>query len=122
MKDMKDIDRPDKPRSFPCWFSVRDNYVASALIADGFEYLGLLEDVELDYLEPVTGNWSLGSICSTNELIAICDGAVFILDCVGEADHELRWCNTKKLIRKKLKTYKPLPATHTQLEFLNIAF
>ncbi|MFM6006561.1 MAG: hypothetical protein ACKPA7_22805, partial [Sphaerospermopsis kisseleviana] len=46
-----------------------NNYVASALIADGFEYLGLLEDVELDYLEPVTGNWSLGSICSTNELV-----------------------------------------------------
>ncbi|MFM6005773.1 MAG: hypothetical protein ACKPB7_21330 [Sphaerospermopsis kisseleviana] len=115
MKDMKDIDCPDKPRNLPCWFSVRDNYVMSALLADGFEYLGLLEDVEPDYLELVKGNWSLGSICSANELIAICDGAVFILDCVGEADHELRWNNTKKLIRKKLKTYKPLPATHTQL-------
>ncbi|MFM6154265.1 MAG: hypothetical protein ACKPE3_14925, partial [Sphaerospermopsis kisseleviana] len=99
---MKDIDYPDKPRSFPCWFSLKNSYVASALLSDGFEFVGLLEDVETpDYLELVTGNWSLGSICSTNELIAICDGAIFGLDCVGESDHELRWNITKKLIRQK---------------------
>ncbi|MFM6137743.1 MAG: hypothetical protein ACKPCP_26985, partial [Sphaerospermopsis kisseleviana] len=69
MKDMKDIDCPDKPRSLPCWFSHKDSYIASALIADGFEYLGLLEDVKPDYLELVTGNWSLGAICSTNSLV-----------------------------------------------------
>ncbi|MFM7372319.1 MAG: hypothetical protein ACKO2Z_31945, partial [Sphaerospermopsis kisseleviana] len=104
------------PRSLPCWFSHKDSYIVSALIADGFEFVGLLEDVETpDYLELVTGNWSIGSICSTNELIAICDGAVFILDCVGEADYELRWNITKKLIRQKLRAYKPSPDTHTQL-------
>ncbi len=54
---MKDIEHPDKPRSLPCWFSAKDNYVMSALIADGFEYLGLLEDVETpDYLELVIGH------------------------------------------------------------------
>ncbi|MBD2296995.1 hypothetical protein H6G06_26850, partial [Anabaena sphaerica FACHB-251] len=75
---MKDIDYPDKPRSLPCWFSPKDSYVASALLSDGFEFSGLLEDVETpDYLEVITGNWSLGSICSVNELVAICDGAVF---------------------------------------------
>ncbi|MFM6139932.1 MAG: hypothetical protein ACKPCP_38330, partial [Sphaerospermopsis kisseleviana] len=99
---MKDIDYPDKPRSFPCWFSAKNNYIVSALIADGFEFVGLLEDVKPDYLELVTGNWSLCAICSTNSLVAICNGAVFSLDCVGESDHELRWNNTKKLIRKKL--------------------
>ncbi|MFM6136555.1 MAG: hypothetical protein ACKPCP_20795, partial [Sphaerospermopsis kisseleviana] len=104
MKDMKDIDYPDKPRSLPCWFSAKNNYVASALIADGFEYLGLLEDVEPDYLELVAGSWAIGSICSTNELIAVCEDAVFSLDCVvGESDHELRWNITKKLIRQKLR-------------------
>lgn len=113
---MKDIEYPDKPRSLPCWFSPKDSYVASALLSDGFEFIGLLEDVETpDYLEVITGNWSLGSICSVNELVAICDGAVFSLDCVGEADHELRWSNTKKLIRQKLRTYKPSPDNHTQL-------
>lgn len=102
--------------SQPIWLSPKDKYVMSALLADGFEYLGLLEDVETpDYLELVTGNWSLGSICSVNELVAICDGAVFSLDCRGESDHELRWSNTKKLIRSSLRNYQPSPANHTQL-------
>lgn len=88
----------------------------SALLADGFEYLGLLEDVTTpDYLELVLGGWSVGSICSTNELIAICDGAVFSLDCEGESLLELRWGNTKKQIRQKLKSYQP-ESNHTQLE------
>ncbi|MGM3309816.1 hypothetical protein ACSQ6I_28240 [Anabaena sp. WFMT] len=112
---MKDI-KTDNPSALPCWFDAKNTYVTTALIADGFDYVGLLEDVATpDYLEVVMGNWSLGSICSVNELVAICDGAVFSLDCVGEADHELRWSNTKKLIRQKLRTYKPSPANHTQL-------
>lgn len=100
----------------PIWLPQKDKSVASALLSDGFEFIGLLEDVETpDYLELVTGNWSIGSICSTNELIAICDGAVFSLDCHGESDHETRWNATKKLIRSNLRNYQSSPANHTQL-------
>jgi hypothetical protein len=102
--------------ALPCWFNAQNIYVAAALIADGFEYLGLLEDVSTpDYLEVVIGNWSLGCICCTNSLIAICDGAVFSFDCDRESLLELRWGNTKKLIRHSLKTYTPT-ITHKQLE------
>ncbi|MFM6151888.1 MAG: hypothetical protein ACKPE3_02650, partial [Sphaerospermopsis kisseleviana] len=51
---------------------------------------------------------------ATNELVAICEDAVFVLECVGEADYELRWNINKKLIRQKLRAYKPSPDTHTQ--------
>ncbi|MBD2667269.1 hypothetical protein [Richelia sinica] len=113
---MKDIDYTDKPRYLPCWFLEKDNYVMSALIADGFEYLGMLEDITPpDYLQVVMGNWSLGSICPTNELIALCDGAIFGINCVGEADYELRWSSTKKLLMSKLRTYQASPANYTQL-------
>jgi hypothetical protein len=112
---MKDI-KTDNPSALPCWFSPKDSYVTSALLLDGFEFLGLLEDSETpDYLEVIMGNWSLGSICSKNELIAICDGAVFVFDCDGESLLELRWNTTKKLIKQALRSYQPT-RNHTQLE------
>ncbi|AFZ61436.1 hypothetical protein H6G54_28500 [Anabaena cylindrica FACHB-243] len=102
--------------TLPIWFNQIDKSVAAALIGDGFEFVGLLEDIETpDYLEVVTGSWSLGSICSTNELIVLSNGAVFSLDCDGESLLELRWNNTKKLIREKLRDYQLLPTNHTQL-------
>jgi hypothetical protein len=112
---MKDI-KTDNPSALPCWFDAKNTYLAAALIADGFEYVGLLEDIPTpDYLEVVMGNWSVGSICCTNSLIVICDGAVFSFDCDAESLLELRWNSTKKLIRHSLKTYTPT-ITHKQLE------
>ncbi|MBD2571374.1 hypothetical protein [Anabaena lutea] len=100
----------------PVWLNQKDKSVASALIGDGFEFVGTVQDIEApDYLTYINGNWSLGCICASNSLIAICDGAVFCLDCVGESDHELRWNSTKKLIRSSLHNYQPSPTRHTQL-------
>jgi hypothetical protein len=83
------------------------------MVSSIWEYL---EDCPTpDYLEVVSGQWSIGCICATNELITLCDGAVFSLDCDGESLLEMRWNSTKKLIRHSLKTYTPT-INHTQLE------
>lgn len=76
---MKDI-KTDNPSACPCWFNAQNAYVAAALIADGFDYVGLLDDIPTpDYLEVVIGNWSVQYICCTNSLIGI--SAQYQLSC-----------------------------------------
>lgn len=85
---------------------MNNHSVVSALLAARFEYLGVADDNEPDYIELIESNWYLGVICSEHLLIAINNSQVWGLDCVGEADTEARWNYAKKLIRTALK---PLP-------------
>lgn len=80
-----------------------NNSVVSALLAARFDYLGAINDMDLDYMELVDGDWYLGVICCENMILAFNNSIGWGLDCHGEADIENRWNNTKKLIRTSLK-------------------
>jgi hypothetical protein len=77
--------------------------VIDALTRDGFEFIGAINDLDLDYFELIEGDWYLGVICSENLLIAFSSSIGWGLDCIGESDTETRWNSSKKLIRQSLK-------------------
>jgi hypothetical protein len=82
---------------------MNNHSVISALLSARFEYLGVIDDNEPDYMELIEDSWYLGVICCENLLIAINNSEVWGLNCIGESDTENRWIETKKLIRQSLK-------------------
>ena len=88
---------------------MNNHSVIGALLAARFEYLGMIDDNEPDYMELIEDNWYLGVICCENLLIAINNSEVWGLNCIGESDTETRWNTTKKLIRTAL-TQLPIAA------------
>lgn len=77
--------------------------VINTLTRDGFEFIGSIHDLDLDYFELIEGDWYLGCICAENMIIAFSSSIGWGLNCIGESDTENRWIETKKLIRQSLK-------------------
>lgn len=84
--------------------AMNSNNVINHLTRDGFYFIGVIDDFDLDYFELVDGDWYLGVICSENMIVAFNNSIGWGYDCKGEADIELRWNSAKKLIRHSLKT------------------
>lgn len=82
---------------------MNSNNVINHLSSNGFYFIGAVIDFDLDYFELIDGDWYLGVICSENMIVAFNNSIGWGLDCVGEADIENRWIETKKLIRTALK-------------------
>jgi hypothetical protein len=77
--------------------------VVHSLTRNGFYFVGAINDMELDYIELIEGDWYLGVLSNENLLIAFNHSIGWGLKCHGEADIENRWNSTKKLIRTALK-------------------
>lgn len=83
---------------------MNNHSVIGALLSARFEYLGVIDDNEPDYMELIEDSWYLGCVCSENLLIAFNNSIGWGYDCHGESDIENRWNTTKKLIRQALKS------------------
>lgn len=83
--------------------TMSNSSVINELTRDGFEFIGSIHNLDLDYFELIEGDWYLGCICSENMIVAFSSSIAWGLDCYGESDTETRWNATKKMIRTALK-------------------